>query len=279
MWTWAGLLASGGLGVETQAIQLDPFGPAGAGGTVNGQTLLVGEGGTVFEVDAFLQVDGLDLNGASDGTAARLSADSLPPELAVSFSAELSGDGTDLTLRYRIDNVGVAAITSVSVLSLFDAEIDELANTYFNEFAETAGSPAVGQGFEVDEPGFGSGDLLQHLIAGQLDGTNAIVQGAEDDVAMALSFALGTLPAGTFALVELLVSEDGDSLGPFSILQRDPASTTEITYSGMASAVPEPSTLALVLLGLGGLAAGARRLPTGPAGIRSRPRGQRRPLS
>jgi hypothetical protein len=177
MWTWAALLVSGGLSVETHAIQLDPFGPAGAGGTVNGQTLLVGDGGTVFEIDAFLQVDGLDLNGAGDGTTARLSADALPSELAVSFSAELSGDGTDLTLRYRIDNVGAALIPSVSFLSLLDAEIDEQTNTFFNEFAETTGSPAVGQGFEVDEPGFGSGDLLQHLLAGQLDGANAIAQG------------------------------------------------------------------------------------------------------
>jgi hypothetical protein len=41
----------------------------------------------------------------------------------------------------------------------------------------------------------------------------------------------------------------------------DLASTTEITYSGTASVVPEPSTIVLLLLGLGGLAARARRSP------------------
>ncbi len=256
-----GLLLLAGAARELHAIQLGPFDPSGAGGALNGQTLLVEDGGSVFEIDAFIQIEGLDLNDAGPGTAARVSTDSLPPELTLSFSSELSGDESDLTLRYRIDNTGASPLAGLTFLSLFDAEIDQGVNTFFNEFAETTGSLAIGQSFEVDEPGFGSGDLFANLLAGQLDGVNAVAEGFENDVAMALSFALGPLSVGDSALVELLVSEDGDSLGSFSIrhLDADPLSTTEITYSGRATVVPEPSTLTLLLLGLATLRGGMKQ--------------------
>ena len=85
--------------------------------------------------------------------------------------------------------------------------------------------------------------------------------GAPDDVSMALAFAIPALLPGQTARFELLLSEDGDALGGFRLRQRDidPLSTTVITYSGVASIVPEPGTALLVAAGAAALAAFARR--------------------
>lgn len=73
------------------AISFTPFGSHGEGGDVNGQQLTIGSGGTVRELDSFLYIQGLDLNGAETGVTARLSKDSLPTNLNHTFSEAEGG--------------------------------------------------------------------------------------------------------------------------------------------------------------------------------------------
>jgi hypothetical protein len=239
------------------AITFTPFTPTGAGGTLNGQTFTVGAGGDVFELDAFVNVGGADLNGAGAGTSARLSTDALPAGLALSFSSTLLDGDTDVLLAYEITNTGSADVSGLTFFSFLDAEITEPTTTFFNEFATTTGALAAGQSFEVDEPGYASGNLVPNLLAGALDGTNALPLGSPDDVAMAFGFSLGVIPVGATGRYEILISEDGDAIGSFAIAQYDsqtPSAAT-VTYSGRASlyspAVPEPSAVLLYAAGFG----------------------------
>jgi hypothetical protein len=242
-----------GLAPAATALSAGGFGPNGEGGAANGQVFRIGAGGRVYELDAFVYV------GA--GSASQLSVDPLPSDLSFQFGTSVRDGSTDIVLRYELANMGSVALPSVSVLSFVDADIDEPTNTYFNEFATTHGSLAPGQGFEVDEPGFVFGDIFGNLQAGSLDDTNAVPESAPDDVAMAMSFALGPLGPGETSLVSIMLSQDGDSLGSFAIAHHDadPESRTTITYSGTVGeppppggAIPEPT--GAVLFGAGLLA-------------------------
>ena len=245
-----------------RALSMTPFGPGGAGGTMHGQSLELGPGGVVFELDALLHVG---------GTSTQLSqAGATVSGLAFQFAASLSADTTDLTLSYSFTNTTAAAISNVAFVSFLDAEIDEPLNTFFNEFATVRGTLAAGQSFEIDEPGFAFGNLFANAAANALDGTNALPPGSPDDVAMALQFSIGTLGVGETAIVELMISEDGDTLGSFAIDHEDsdPASTTRISYSGAvrlssppgpAPAIPEPGAALSFGLGLCVVALALRR--------------------
>src|SRR5207249_6543324 len=96
---WAAMKA-----VQTQAIAVGPLGSKGEGGTKNGQSLQVGAGGSVYELDAFLSVQGQDLNGSQVGTSAQLSQNSLPLGMLYNFSWALSSNKADLVLTYTFSN-------------------------------------------------------------------------------------------------------------------------------------------------------------------------------
>ena len=240
--------------LEAAAISITPFGANGEGGSINGQILTIGAGGEVYELDAFVNIGGQDLNGGTPGTSAQLSIDPLPSGLDFVFGFGLSADATDLTLSYSFTNNTGSDLNDFVFLSFVDADIDAASNTFFNEFATTSGTLEPGQNFEVDEPGYVFGDIFDNLRLGALDGMNAVPEGSPEDVGMALSFLLPVLEIGETFGIEIMLSEDGDSLGTFLISQGDidPASITRIAYSGVATQpMPEPSSL--VLFGAGGL--------------------------
>lgn len=238
---------------EASAIVAQPFTATGTYLRSGPAAFTIGAGGAVEEIEGFVLR-------AGDAAATRLSASPLPAGLALSFSSALSPDGSDLRLRYEVANTGAGPLAGLTFVSFLDAEIDEALNTFFQEYGETDGTPAAGQGWEIDEPGFAFGDIFANAGQGALDGTNAVPIGAPEDVSLALSFALGPLAPGEIARFDVLISEDGDALGGFALRQRDvdPRSTTAITFSGAASIVPEPGTSVLLGLGLGALAARRR---------------------
>ena len=222
-----------------RAITFGPFGPHGEGGTKNGQTLTIGSGGTVFELDGFLDIDGMDLNGTQFGVSAQLSRDSLPAGVGFSFTNYLSADQGDLALSYTFTNTTSTVFSNLYFFVLLDPEIDETINTFFNEFGSTSGTPGLygydaGQ-WQIDEPGFQTGTLLKNIFIGSLNGSNAVPPGRTNDVAMSLGFSLGNLNPGESSTVLVQISEQGDVLGSFSLAQHDsdPASKTVITLSGI----------------------------------------------
>ena len=219
------------------------FGPNGEGGAVNGQTFTLDAGGKVFELDAFVQIGSVDLNGDAAGTSGKLSQHPLPPGLDYAFAPVLSADGTDVTLAYTFTNIGNTVFTNVQFFFFLDVETDESLNTFFNEYGEKNGVAGLGAGdpdpdsWEIDEPAFRSGDIINRLFLGTLENTNDVPLLEADDVALALGFQIGNLGPSATANVEILISEDGTSVGSISLVHRDrqPGSTTVVTLSGQAS--------------------------------------------
>jgi len=245
--------------VPSPAITFGPFGPNGEGGSKNGQTLTIGTGSAVFELDGFLQIGGMDLNGTQFGVSAQLSRDALPAGVVLSFTNSLSPDQADLVLSYTFTNTTSTVFSNLNFFVLLDAEIDEEINTFFNEYGTTNGVPGLhgydASEWQIDEPGFGTGTLLKNLFVGALSGSNAVPAIAPNDVALSLGFSLGNLNPGSASTVLVLISEQGLALGSFSLAQhdRDPSSTTVITMSGVVVATPSqmanPTHESLVLNG------------------------------
>lgn len=167
----------------------------------------------------------------------------------------------------------VTGVGSHSVVGFFDFEIDEANNTFFNEFGSTGGTLATGQSWEIDEPGFVSGDIYDNMLAGSLDNTNSLPVSAPDDVSFALGwdFILNTAQTATitFALSDILSTSDfflqhtDNEVGP-SFDQVESVflwSSIEITGDTPVS-VSEPQPLWLAVLGLLAFVASRKRKVT-----------------
>jgi len=143
-------------------------------------------------------------------------------------------------------------------IAYFDHEIDELANTYFNEFGSTSDIPAAGQSWEIDKPGFVIGGILDNVLAGQLDNSNGVPAGSKDDVSMALGWDF-TLGAGEWAEISFILGEEDP--GGFYLSHTDPDSDYTFNFSSSLDIlgdtpkpIPEPATLILLGAGVLGLA-------------------------
>ena len=201
----------------------------------------------VSEVSA-LEINLFDWAFNIDGTLYEASnSDPLPGNINASGFDLLSGLGT-----VTITSTGAG---SHSVIAFFDHEIDETINTFYNEYGSVNGTPAAGQSWEIDEPGYVFGNIYDNFTVGALDNSNGVPSSAPEDVSMALgwNFILG---AGETAYLNLLFSTNAPTSG-FYLVQTDPDSNANLYFSSTldikSSSVPEPGLLFLLATGLAGL--------------------------
>jgi hypothetical protein len=106
------------------------------------------------------------------------------------------------------------------------------------------------------------GNIYTNFLAGSLDNSNGVPSSSPDDVSMALGWAFN-LTAGQTATIIFSLSETAPVSG-FYLWQTDPDSKVDIYFSstlnktGGNTSVPEPSTLMLMLSGLGFVGVAAR---------------------
>ncbi len=262
-------------GRKDHVFQVGLFNGLGRGGYLNVQPFTFGEEGVVAEVNGFLTIKGRDLNGGVLGVASQLSLDPFPKDVCVEFVPELQDDGTSIVLRFLITNVSTQPLSGVNFAYFVDPEIgtqglDNMAKTnknlteedraqtieaYTDEYGTQQGS--IGNGstdplpdsWEIDEPGYVFGDIMDNLLIGSLDKTAAVSKDFPEDVSYALAFDLQELSPSEKAIVEIMLSVDGQSLNSFSLQHHDQKITESLTfsgrvvgYTGIASPASTPST-------------------------------------
>ncbi len=147
-----------------------------------------------------------------------------------------------------------------------DHDINRIGNTgFFDEFGDTSvAPPAPGQSWEIDEPGFVFGDIFSNITAGTLDNSNGVPLSSfplGEDVSMALAWDFLLSPLDKKATVTFNVGEVAPLSG-FYLSQEDSLTGEKIFFSSNLDIepVPEPTTIALLGIGILGLAgAEARR--------------------
>ncbi len=175
--------------------------------------------------------------------------DPIPAGIDISGFDDFTGLGT---IEVTITGTG-----SHNFGAIFDHEIDEPINTFYNEVGTEHGTAAANQGWEIADPvsdfiydDFETDDLL--TWAGNYN---------PDDVAMAMSWEFLLAP-GEQALISFALS-DTSPLGGFFLEHSDPDSQISIYLSSTLgislSPIPVPAAIWLFGSGLLGLIGFSRR--------------------
>ncbi len=151
-----------------------------------------------------------------DGAVANPPTNGDPVPVAVNLSGFNTGTGLGTVL------VTVTGAGSHSVSLFVDHEIDEAINGFSNEYGGVSGTPAAGQSWEIDEPGYSFGDIYANFAAGSLDNSNGVGAAAPDDVSMALAWDF-TLNPDEQATLSFILSQTAPP-GGFYLTQTDPDS-------------------------------------------------------
>ncbi|MGR9052539.1 MAG: hypothetical protein ACU84J_07815 [Gammaproteobacteria bacterium] len=191
---------------------------------------------------------GININGAVYETFA---GDVLPGEVDVNGFDDFTGLGT---VSNHFNSPG-----AYNISIFFDHEVDETTNTFFNETGTVTGTPVVGQSWEIDEPGFNSGDIYDNFRSNQLDNQIGVsIYGNTafpDDVSVALGWEFQLL-VGQSADLDFLVSLIQPASG-FYLTQTDSDSNQSIYFNSSlrisettAAPVPEPHLNGLIAIAL-----------------------------
>jgi len=194
----------------------------------------------VFAAPVFADISLYDWAGNIDGTI------SSPPGMNICAFDDITGLG--------IISVTVSGAGSHYVGLFVDHEIDVATNTYFNETGATSGSPAAGQSWEIDEPGWVDGDIYGNFEAGALDdGIGTSIYGPTtfpDDVSMAMGwdFDVADLPA----IITFNLSDTAPP-GGFYLIHNDPDSAESVYFSSSLTltVIPAPGAFLLGVIGAG----------------------------
>ncbi len=179
------------------------------------------------------------------------------------FFSNLNGNNLG-TFGWTFTNTTGSTINDAKLFGFLDADINRDLNTFFNEYGfflglslpATAPAGAIAaSSWQIDEPGFVFGTILNDLAAGSLQNANFVSSATPDDVSLALGFQIGFLAPGQMATLTLQISPT-DIAG---LQQLDPDSNSSFYLNGYgttgpagpASDTPEPGTWALCAMGVG----------------------------
>ena len=167
------------------------------------------------------------------------------------FSSNFNANGYG-SFGWQFTNTAGSTLQNARFVVFLDADLDRDTTTFFNEYGslvslslppQAASNDIAPTGWEIDEPGFLFGDLAQHLLTGVLDQTNSISASATDDVALALSFPLGTVPPNTLTSSFFFISQT--DIGGLS--QTDNTSNAKFWLNGYIRANSPPQIAAATI--------------------------------
>lgn len=170
----------------------------------------------------------------------------LPPAMSVEFIPQ--GNPQDgLVWIWVLTNASTSDLQDLRVTALIDVDINAEANTFFNETgARIALSAPEGHipsdRWEISEPGYHHGDLLQRAPFGVLGNLSSFNADLRDDAALALSLQVDRVTPGQVLLITARYQPGHLESG---LLQEDANVTTPGTFQLYArleaSGVPECS--------------------------------------
>jgi hypothetical protein len=210
-------------------------------------------------MDGFVYAPGQNWNGIDSGGPSRELTDDAPAGVGYTFTQFQPTIHQLLLTYYFVNNTG-QDLPGFQFMHYVDPDIGSgIDSSYLSEWATSAGASGFGlTAYQVGDPQFST--IFTNLDNGTLystsdpNGNGEPSMSQSGDVATALGFSFGDFGAGNTATFQVLLSDDGSTIGSYSLTDHNPTYTADtLTISGQI-VTPEPSSLALFGTGLIALA-------------------------